>query len=109
MHLTTLRLLYILTIAGGLYCSSYAQLNSAEVKSMSKNSDLIITGKVTEQASSWNESKTRIYTQATILVDEYIKGNGAGNTVIVKYLGGEVGEIGEKYSHMPRFEDKKKS
>ena len=24
----------------------------------------------------------------------------------VKYPGGEVGEIGETYSHMPRFEDK---
>ena len=23
----------------------------------------------------------------------------------IKYLGGEVGEIGELYSHMPRFED----
>ena len=106
MHVTISRLLYILIIAGGLYCSSYAQLNLAEVKNMSKNSDLIVTGKVTEQASSWNESKTRIYTQATILVDEYIKGNGTGNIVTVKYLGGEVGEIGEKYSHMPRFEDK---
>jgi hypothetical protein len=106
MHVTTSRLLYALIIAGGLCCTSYAQLTSVEAKSMSKNSDLIITGKVIEQTSSWNEDKTRIYTQATIQVEEYIKGNNAGNTVTVKYLGGEVGEVGEMYSHMPRFEDK---
>lgn len=101
------RLLFVVTIiVCGFHFTTLAQLNSSEINTMSKGADVILTGKVTEQASSWNESKTRIYTQATILVDEYIKGNGTGNTVTVKYLGGEVGEIGEKYSHMPRFEDK---
>jgi hypothetical protein len=100
------RLLFTVTIiVCGFHFTTLAQLNPSEINSLSKGADVILTGKVTEQASSWNESKTRIYTQATILVDEYIKGNGTGNTVTVKYLGGEVGEIGEKYSHMPRFVD----
>lgn len=106
MHITKIHLLLILIIAGGLCSTSYTQLKSAEVKSMSKNADLIITGKVIEQTSSWNENKTRIYTHATIQVDDYIKGNSAGNTVNVKYLGGEVGDVGELYSHMPKFQDK---
>jgi hypothetical protein len=67
--------------------------------------DIILTGKVTQQTSSWNENKTRIYTKATIQVNEYIKGNNTGGTVTVNYPGGEIGEIGEIYSHMPRFED----
>ena len=71
---------------------------------MSKGADVIITGKVTEQTSSWNEDQTRIYTRATIQVEEYIKGNSAGSTITIKYLGGEVGEVGEMYSHMPRFD-----
>ncbi len=99
-------LIFLIMGVPGYLVPFAAQLNSSEINTLSKSSDLIVTGKVTEQASSWNESKTRIYTQATIQVDEYIKGNGTGNTVTVKYLGGEVGEIGEKYSHMPRFEDK---
>jgi len=72
---------------------------------MSRNADLIVTGKVSDQTSGWNENKTRIYTQATIQVEEYLKGNNNGNSLVISYPGGEVGEIGELYSHMPRFED----
>jgi len=92
-------------IVGGLYATPFAQLASSEVESMSKNADVIITGKVIQQNSSWNENKTRIYTQATIQVEEYLKGNNNGNSLVITYPGGEVGEIGEMYSHMPRFED----
>ena len=90
----------------GIYPAYFAQQLATELKELTGRAEVILTGKVTQQASSWNEDKTRIYTRATIEVDEYIKGNSTGNTVTVKYLGGEVGEIGEKYSHMPRFEDK---
>ena len=83
----------------------FAQQIASELSELSKGADVILTGKVTQQTSSWNEDKTRIYTRATIQVEEYIKGNNAGNTVTVKYPGGEVGEVGELYSHMPRFED----
>jgi hypothetical protein len=88
----------------GFHLTSFAQVTLSEVKSMSKNADLIVTGKVTKQSSGWNENKTKIYTQANIQVDEYIKGNGQGS-IVVSYLGGEVGDIGEVYSHMPKFED----
>jgi len=92
-------------IAAGFYYASFAQSTSSEVESMSKNADVIITGKVAEQNASWNENKTRIYTQATIQVEEYLKGSNNGNSLVITYPGGEVGEIGEMYSHMPRFED----
>jgi len=100
-----MNLFYAMVIVVGFYSTSYAQLSSSEVESMSKNADLIITGKVTQQNSSWNENQTRIYTQATIQVEEYLKGNANGSSVIVAYPGGEVGDVGELYSHMPRFED----
>ena len=105
MQVTIIRLLSVLIIVGGFLSTAFAQLTSSEVKSMSKNADLIITGKIVEQNSNWNENKTRIYTQATIQVEEYLKGNNNSGPVTVSYLGGEVGEVGEMYSHMPRFED----
>jgi len=104
MQGTCKQLLHILIVTVGFYITSFAQVTLSEVKSMSKNADLIITGKVTKQSSGWNENKTKIYTQANIQVDEYIKGNGQGS-IVVSYLGGEVGDIGEVYSHMPKFED----
>jgi len=90
----------------GIYPTYLAQQMSTDLRDLSNGADIIITGKVTGQTSSWNEDKTRIYTKAVIQVDEYLKGNNSGSTVTVKYLGGEVGEIGEMYSHTPRFEDK---
>jgi hypothetical protein len=78
---------------------------AVELKDLSKGADLILTGKVTKQTSSWNEDNTRIYTEATIQVEEYLKGNSNESSVVVKYLGGEVGDVGELYSHMPRFDN----
>jgi hypothetical protein len=105
MQVTKRYLLYVLLISCGIYLNNFAQQIGTELKELSKGADVILTGKVTQQLSSWNENKTRIYTRATIQVDEYIKGSKAGSTVTVKYLGGEVGDIGEMYSHMPRFQD----
>jgi len=89
----------------GFHFSLFAQFSTYEIKNLTYGADIILTGKVTEQASSWNENKTRIYTKATIQVEEYLKGNNTGGTVTVNYPGGEIGEIGEMYSHMPRFKD----
>ena len=66
---------------------------------------LSLLAKLAQQSSSWNDDNTRIYTKATIQVEEYLKGINNGGSVIVTYLGGEVGDVGEMYSHMPRFED----
>jgi len=92
-------------IISGFLIYGLAQTSQSELKNLSQNADVIITGKVTQQNSSWNENKTRIYTQATIQVDEYLKGGNTGSSIVVSYPGGEVGDIGELYSHMPRFED----
>jgi len=105
MQVTIMNLFYAMVIVFSFYSTSFAQLKSSDVESMSKNADLIITGKVVEQNSSWNENNTRIYTQATIRVEEYIKGNNNSGSIIVSYPGGEVGDVGEMYSHMPRFEN----
>ena len=81
----------------------FAQQLQVQLKDLSKEAEIILAGTVTQQTSNWNEDKSKIYTIATIKVEEYIKGTIPGNTVSVKYLGGEVGEVGEIYSHMPRF------
>lgn len=83
----------------------YSQEESNKIKKLSWDADIIVTGKVTQKESSWNDSKTRIYTRATVEVQDYLKGSDNSNLVEVRYPGGEVGEVGELYSHMPRFEE----
>lgn len=96
-------LIVILSCAGYQF-NTFGQ-TASELKYLSEGADLILTGKVTEQISGWNEDNTRIYTRATIQVEEYLKGNNNGSSVTVIYPGGEVGDVGELYSHMPKFQD----
>lgn len=86
-----------------LYINVYSQKSFADLKYMSKKAEVILTGKVVKQDSYWDKNKTRIYTDVTLRVDEVIKGKTIQNEVVVKHPGGEVGEIGELYSHMPKF------
>lgn len=89
-----------------VFClSSFAQNESLVIKNLSEGADLILTGKVIQKESSWNPSKTRIYTKATLQVDEFLKGNNNTNEVEVTYPGGEVGDVGELYTHMPKFDN----
>jgi len=81
----------------------YSQQIAANLKSLTKNSEVVLIGKVSKQESKWNKNKTRIYTEATLQVDEYLKGDNTVNSVVVTYPGGEVGGVGELYTHMPRF------
>jgi hypothetical protein len=105
MQVNTTYFLNLLIIICGLSFTSFAQQIKSELNDLSRGADVILTGKVTQQASSWNENKTRIYTHATIQVEEYLKGNNNGSSIVVTYPGGEVGDVGELYSHMPKFQD----
>jgi len=83
----------------------YSQQNPTNLKNLTHKSEIILTGKVHEKESNWNKNKTMIYTDVTIEVDEYIKGQNSEKSITVRHPGGEVGEIGELYTHMPRFND----
>jgi hypothetical protein len=98
--------LFLLTfLATTLPSNSFCQQTNSKLKLLTDNADLILTGKVSGQKSNWNKDKSRINTEATLLVDEYLKGNNNGNSVLVNYPGGEVDGIGELYTHMPTFEN----
>jgi hypothetical protein len=99
------RFVLLLFIFLGFQLSSIAQDKQSVIKQLSKKADVILTGKVTQKKSSWNDSKTRIYTKTTVQVEEYLKGNTRENSIEITYPGGEVGDVGEIYTHMPRFEN----
>jgi hypothetical protein len=80
-----------------------AQTSQSKIEQLSERADVILTGKVVNQKSQWNHEQTRISTQSTIQVEEYLKGNEVNNTITVTTPGGEVGDVGELYTHMPRF------
>ena len=80
-----------------------AQSIEPDLKTLSTGADLIVTGKVVDQKSQWNSEKSKIYTQVTIQVTEFLKGSNNQNRIVLTHLGAEVGNVGETYSHVPTF------
>lgn len=103
--LNKIRISLLFLILLGLNIPSMSQTISADLKKITENSDAIITGKVIDQKSEWNSDKTRIFTKVNIKVDEFLKGSAHQSNIIVIHPGGEVGEVGEIYSHVPGFYD----
>lgn len=97
--MSTLLVLGLLTIIPELY----GQQKETEMRALTESSDLIVVGKVLNTKAEWGVDKKRIYTDVTIEVDEYLKGRESESTITVRHPGGEVGDVGELYTHMPSF------
>ncbi len=81
----------------------FAQKRLNTLEKLTQNAEMIVTGKVTQMESGWNAEETRIYTTITIAVDQFLKGEQSDHTLTLQELGGEVGEVGELYTHVPKF------
>jgi hypothetical protein len=74
------------------------------LQELTGNAEIIAAGKVVERECRWGERGKWIYSYVTVSVDEYIKGSG-DEQVVVRHLGGEVGEKGLIVGNMPRFSE----
>ena len=105
MILKSIFIFLLVILISGTLSVSFSQQSEAKLKHLTVNADIIVTGKVSGNKSNWNTDKTRIYTEATLNVDEYLKGINNGSSVVINYPGGEVNGVGELYTHMPKFVD----
>lgn len=69
---------------------------------LTRRSDVIVTGKVTGMKSYWNSDKTLIYTDVSIRPEEFIRGR-VDRDVVVRTIGGEVGDMRLVVEDMPVF------
>ena len=88
-------------VFAGSVSSLMLKLSLSELVS---NADVIITGEVVEKECRWGERVKCIYTYVTVLVDEYVKGEGE-KEIILMHPGGEVGRKGMMISNMPSFQE----
>jgi hypothetical protein len=65
-------------------------------------SQKVIRGQVTSIRSYWNPERTLIYTDVTIQVDEYLKGDGP-RQIVLKIPGGTVDDKTQWVSDAPQF------
>jgi hypothetical protein len=80
-----------------------AQHEAVATEDLVRRADVVVVGRVTGVRSGWNSDRSRINSSVTVSVDQRIKGDQTGTTVVITTPGGEVGGVGEFYSHMPRF------
>ena len=75
------------------------ELSPAELQD---GASLIVSGTVSGMKSQWDENHSMIYTDVSVLANDFAKGQ-AGRQLVVRVPGGEVGEIGVAVSDMPQF------
>ncbi len=77
---------------GGAYSAMQIEMTLEELIDMS---DLIVTGTITGYQSYWNDEETLIFTNYSLAVNQYLKFND-DNEIIIRELGGLVGDIGQE-------------
>jgi hypothetical protein len=84
--------------------SASGQEKQQAIDQIARKADVIAVGRVTSMQSEWNADKSRIFTRVTLSVDQYLKeGSASSKTITVFTPGGEVGDVGEIYTHVPTF------
>ncbi len=96
-------MLGVMVLSVLLPVSLMCQSKIATTDELAKRAEVVAVGKVTGLVSEWNETRTMIRTRVTVTVDQYVKGGVSANTLTIYVPGGEVGGVGEVYSHMPTF------
>jgi hypothetical protein len=73
----------------------------ASLKEITENSHLIVHGKVDSYYSVWEENN--IYTYIKINIYESLKGSDKNKQIMIKQLGGTVGDISQEISGTPKL------
>ncbi len=91
-------------LTGLILILSHAPLSALmlgiSTEELTRNAELVVSGKVERVESSWTADGKSIVTRATVLIDEPVKGQQQDGRLVVEYEGGEVGSIGLKVSDM---------
>ena len=95
----------ILVLGAMIFIPATAQglVITKERPQLVQESTTILTGQVTALRSFWNEGHERIYTEVTVLVHEYLKGN-EGSLIKFTVPGGTVDDISMTMSEAPNFQ-----
>jgi Matrixin/Putative Ig domain len=67
------------------------------------HSRLIVSGRVVSVTTAWDDSASMAWTYVEILTDKVLKGEIGERTIVLKQLGGAVGESGVRIFGQPEF------
>lgn len=67
------------------------------------NSRLIVSGRVVSVSSAWDDSASMVWTYVEVETDQVLKGEISETTLVLKQLGGTVGQSGVRVCGQPEF------
>jgi hypothetical protein len=98
-------LVLLLIVAGLLPRQLHAAGPAARTRAeLARHAQVIALGRCTAMRCSWNAEHTVISTEAVYDVEEAVTGAKRGEQLVVKALGGSVGNISQMVVGGPRFE-----
>jgi hypothetical protein len=65
---------------------------------LTRASEIVIRGEVEDVEPHWSKEGKTIFTSASIIISDIIKGKLAQKKIIIEYEGGEIGDIGVRVS-----------
>jgi len=74
-----------------------------KLKDMARLAPVVLVGRVEKVESGFNSSRTKIYTRAEITPIEVLKGDEPGQKIVVKTIGGRVGDKVARLPGAPQF------
>jgi hypothetical protein len=100
--LTARQLLWIAAVSCMTVVGVRSQPSGGVPTDLTQRAEIIAVGKIASLEPQWSEDGGSIVTRVTLKVGEYLKGTG-GQALVLVTPGGEVGGVGEYYSHAARF------
>lgn len=73
-------------------------------KELVKRSQKIVIGQVIEQHSAWDDLGREIYTYTMLRVDRVVKSEAPDAVLMLRHLGGKVGNTTSQVAGLPKFE-----
>jgi hypothetical protein len=81
---------------------STGQVARMSLDELTSTATTVVHGHASQSRAVWSADRKRIYTEVTLTVDERLKGDGPGTTVVT-IPGGQIGDIRYEVSDMPEI------
>lgn len=101
-HLSRISLCLIVAVIFAAQAQESSPISTSELVNRSGK---IVTGQVVSQYSAWDESGRQIYTYYKLRVEQSVKSAGKDSTIVIRQLGGKVGDIQSHVAGQPDFRE----
>jgi len=97
-------LLGLVGLFGGTSLVQALTIQSATLDEITNESPLVVQGEIIDRVSQWDNAQRNIYTYNTLRIQRVIKGEYTPETVVVRELGGRVGEVSARVNGLRYLE-----